>query len=83
MKSKFLLGCIALSTLFVISCEKSSEVPTADSDQAITNVTINATEAQDALASVEELENELLEPGTMALALPSRAPSREAAFPMW
>ncbi|MBK6393073.1 MAG: hypothetical protein KA109_01785 [Saprospiraceae bacterium] len=61
MKSKFLLGCIALSTLFVISCEKSSEVPTADSDQAITNVTINATEAQDALASVEELENELLE----------------------
>lgn len=61
MKSKFLLGCIAMATLFFTSCEKSAESAITETDTVLNALTSTTAETQDAFTSIEDLENEILE----------------------
>ncbi len=61
MKTNFLMGLTALCLVFVTSCEKSVDDTALAPDTTLNAVAVTTTETQDALISVEELENELLE----------------------
>ena len=63
MKSNFLMGLIAMSFLFVMSCEKSTDNTSnaIEADATLNDATVTTTESLDALADLESLENELVE----------------------
>ncbi len=61
MKSKFLLGCIAMASLFIVSCDKSSDTGFIEADTVLNALTNTTAETQDAFSSIEDLENEVLE----------------------
>lgn len=60
MKINFLMGLTALG-LIASSCEKSTDQASLEPDTTLNAVAVTTTETQDALISVEELENEILE----------------------
>lgn len=61
MKTNFLMGLATLCLFIATSCEKSTDQSALAPDTTLNAVAVNNTETQDALNSVEELENELLE----------------------
>lgn len=62
MKSIYLMGFIALSVLFITSCEKSSQTDEiTTTDFTLNSLANNTTEAQDAMNELETLQDELLE----------------------
>ena len=61
MKTNFLMGLAALCLILATSCEKSADQASFAPDTTLNAVAVTTTETQDALNSVEELENELLE----------------------
>lgn len=61
MKSNFLMGCIAMFFLTLLSCQKNSDTNFTENDTVLDAVTNATAESQDALTSVEDLENDMLE----------------------
>lgn len=62
MKSIYLMGFIAMSLLFVTSCDKSNQSDDlSNPDISLNSLANNTTEAQDAMNELELLQDELLE----------------------
>ncbi|MDZ4707306.1 MAG: hypothetical protein SH818_02795 [Saprospiraceae bacterium] len=61
MKTNFLMGLAALCLILATSCEKSTDNASFAPDTTLNAVAVTTIETQDALISVEDLENELLE----------------------
>jgi hypothetical protein len=61
MKSNFLMGCIAMIFLTFLSCQKSPDTNFTETDTVLDAVTNTTAESQDALTTVEDLENDMLE----------------------
>ena len=57
MKTNFLMGLAALCLILATSCEKSADQASFAPDTTLNAVAVTTTETQDALNSVEELEN--------------------------